>query len=190
MAYFSSVTKHNSKPHSQALLVPSLISLFHSLPLRSVKGITVGLLLATCLGFLLLWQPAYLQLKALQQEKVNWQHVLATGVTNTKVDTKTVNIPTMDQLPDIIEQCRVGFVKEGVDVASLNVERFGERREIGKPARLDYSLVRLHLRGNWEGIVNALQALEEKQEGNIHLQEVVLEADGGETLLQIYFVSH
>lgn len=181
MAYFSSV------PKSNPLLAPSAIPLFQRLSLRSLKRITVGFLLCTVLGFLLLWQPAYLQLRSLQNEKTYWQQVLRTGVTNTKTDTKAATMPTMDQLPDIIEQCRGAFVKEGVDVASLNVERFGERRENGNGASLDYGLVRLHLRGNWEGIVTSLKALEETQEGNIHLQEVVLDAEGGETLLQIYF---
>jgi hypothetical protein len=181
MAYFFSVTK------SSPLLAPSSIPLFQRLSLRSVKGIAVGFLLSTSLEFLLLWQPAYYQLRSLQNEKTHWQHVLRTGVTNTKTDTKTATIPTMDQLPDIIEQCRGAFVKEGVDVVALNVERFGERRETGNGASLDYGLVRLHLRGNWEGIVTSLKALEETQEGNIHLQEVVLDAEGGEALLQIYF---
>ncbi|MFZ3132154.1 MAG: hypothetical protein WA125_13945 [Desulfosporosinus sp.] len=169
------------------LLAPSAIPLLQCLSLRRVKGISVGFLLCTVLGFLLLWQPAYFQLRSLQKEKTYWQHVLTIGATDTKTDTKAANIPTMGQLPDLIEQCREAFVQEGVDVVALNVERFGERRETGSGASLDYSLVRLHLRGNWEGIVTSLKVLEETQEGNIHLQEVVLEAAGGETLLQIYF---
>ena len=163
------------------------IPLFQRLSLRSVKGIIVGLLLSTVLGFLLLWQPAYFHLRSLQKEKTYWQQVLKMGVTNSKADAKAVAIPTMDQLPDLIEQCRGVFVKEGVNVVSLNVERFGERLETGKGASLDYSLVRLHLHGNWEGIVHALKALEETQEGNISLQEVVLDSEGGEALLQIHF---
>ncbi|HUX46978.1 MAG TPA: hypothetical protein VMV58_03115, partial [Desulfosporosinus sp.] len=147
MAYFSSVTKSNP------LIAPSSIPLFQRLSLRSVKGIVVGFLLFTSLAFLLLWQPAYLQLRSLQNEKTHWQQVLRAGITNTKTGTKAATIPTMDQLPDIIEQCRGAFVKEGVDVVALNVERFGERRETGNGASLDYGLVRLHLRGNWEGIV-------------------------------------
>ena len=171
------------------LVEPSAIPLFQRLSLRSVKGITVVCLLGTVWGFLLLWQPAYLQLRSLQKEESYWQHVLRTGVTNTKTDTKAATVPTIDQLPDIIEQCRGVFVREGVDVVSLNVERFGEQRETGNGASLDYGLVRLHFRGKWEGIVTSLKALEETQEGNIHLQEVVLDAEGGEALLQIYFCS-
>jgi len=98
-------------------------------------------------------------------------------------------MPTMDQLPDSIEQCRRVFVKEGVDVVSLNVERFGERRDTGNVKKLDYSLVRFHLSGTWKGIVTALKDLEEQPAISIHVQEVILEADGGETLLQIYFVA-
>ena len=177
-----------SEINLQRLVEPSSISLFQQrLSLRRVKGIFVGFLLCTVLGFLLLWQPTYLHLRTLQKDKTYWQQVLRAGVTNTKTNTKADTIPTMDQLPDIIEECRGAFVKEGVDVVSLNVERFGERRETGNGARLDYGLVRLHLRGNWEGIVTSLQALEETQEGNIHLQEVVLDAEGGEALLQIHF---
>lgn len=181
MAYSSSEIK------IKRLLEPSVILLFQSLSLRSVKGITVFFLLSTVLGFLMLWRPSYLKMQSLHAEENHWQYVLQTGVTSTKMDTKAVIIPTMDQLPDIIEQCRGAFIKEGVDVVSLNVERFGERRETGNGASLDYGLVRLHLRGNWEGIVTSLKALEESQEGNIHLQEVVLDAEGGEALLQIYF---
>jgi len=182
MAYFSSVTK-------SAPLLASSVALFQRFSLRNVKGIAVGLLLVISLEILLLWQPAYHQLRSLQTEKTYWEQVLTLGVENPMPP-----MPSMDQLPGIIEQCRGAFSKEGVDVVSLNVERFGERREIGNVARLDYSLVRLHLRGNWEGIVTSLKALEETTQDTtqniaIHVQEAVLDADGGETLLQIYFIS-
>jgi len=172
----------------EASVIPlATIPQLERLSLRSVKGISLVLLLCIALGFLLLWQPTYLRFRSLQKEKTYWQHVLSTGATNTKTDSKAASVPTMDQLPDIIEQCRGALLKEGVDVVSLNVERFGERRETGNGANLDYGLVRLHLRGSWAGIVTSLKALEETHEGNIHLQEVVLDAEGGETLLQIYF---
>ncbi|HWQ41040.1 MAG TPA: hypothetical protein VN456_03295 [Desulfosporosinus sp.] len=180
MGYLSGSTKSNP------LLAPASISLFQRLSLRSVKGIAVGLLLAICLEFLLLWQPAYHQLRSLQKENIYWQQVLKLGAG----DDQITPMPTMDQLPDIIEQCRGAFAKEGVDVVSLNVERFGERREIGDVARLDYSLVRLHLQGNWEGIVISLKALEETtQDISIYVQEAMLDADGGTILLQIYFIN-
>lgn len=176
MAYFSSETNLKRLPE------PSFLPLSEKLSLRGIKGITVGVLLCTTLAFLLLWQPAYLQLRSLEKEKDYWQDVLNTGVTNTMP-----TIPTMDQLPDIIEQCRGAFVKEGVNVVSLNVERFGERREKADEASLDYGLVRLHLAGDWLGIVTALKVLEEMQEVSIHVQEVVINAEGGKALLQIYF---
>jgi len=181
MAYFS------SESNAKSLLALTSIPYFQRFSLRAVKVITIGFVLCTSLGFLLLWQPAYHQLRSLQNEKTYWQHVMTAGATNAKTESKQAAIPSMDQLPDIIEQCRGEFVREGVDVASLNVERFGERRETGKGVSLDYGLVRLHLRGNWESIIKSLKALEEKPEGNIHLQEVILNPEGGETLLQIYF---
>ncbi len=161
---------------------------FQHLSLRGVKGISVGFLLCTILGFLLFWQPAYFKLQALEHEKTYWLDVLKTNHdVNKKSDNKASSIPTMDQLPGLIEQCRCVFANNGVDVISLNVERFGERRETGKGASLDHSLVRLHFYGNWKDIVTSLKALEETPVGNIHLQEVVLDAEGGEALLQIYF---
>lgn len=176
MAYSSSET------NVKQLVGPSSIPLFQRLSLRSVKGIAVVFLLCVVLGFLLLWQPAYLHLRSLEKERTYWQQVLRTGVPNFKT-----TIPTADQLPDIIEQCRSVFVNESVDVFTLNVERFGERRESGNGANLDYGLVRVRLRGKWEGIITSLKALEEKQEVSIRVQEVVLDAEGGEVLLQIYF---
>ena len=97
MAYFSSVTKSNPLPDT------SQLPLFQRLSLRTIKGIAGGLLLITSLGFLLFWQPAYLQLQLLQKEKSYWQQVVRTDVSNSKTDTKVSTIPTMDQLPDIIE---------------------------------------------------------------------------------------
>ena len=158
------------------------ISLFQRLSLRSVKGIAWGALVCTVSAFLFFWQPAYLRLRSLQKEIAQEQHDLKPGETFTKTP-----IPTMDQLPDMIEQCRGTFEKEGVNVVTLNVERFGERRETGNVESLDYSLVRLHLSGKWEGIVASLTALEETQEGSIHVPEAILDAAGGEVLLQIYY---
>lgn len=162
----------------------TIIPLLQRLSLRSVQGIAAGFMLGIVLEGLLFWQPAYLHFQLLQQEKAYWQDILRAGVNNTKTDTRVTAIPTIDQLPDLIEQCRREFVKTGVDVVTLNVERFGEPRKTGDAASLDYSLVRLHLHGNWEGIVTSLKALEEI---NIHLQEVILDTEGGEALLQIYF---
>lgn len=180
MAYFS------SERQVKGLLESSATPLFRRYSLRITKGITVFFLFAIGLGFVLFWQPAYVQLRLMQTEETHWRQVLRTGGVNPK-DINMVTMPTMDQLPDIIEQCRGAFVKESVDVVSLNVERFGERRDASNGASMDYGLVRLRLSGSWEGIVTSLKALEETQAGNIHLQEVVLEAEGGEVLLQIYF---
>ena len=181
MAYFSSVTKFNS------LVEPSAIPFLQRLSLRSVKAIIAVFLLGTVCGFIMLWQPAYLQFRTLQRQETRWKDVLRTGITNTKTNIKTVAIPSMDQLPDIIEQCRGTFVKEGVAVIALNVERFGEQPKTATGASLDYGLVRLHLRGNWEGIITSLKALEATHDGNVHLQEVILNTQGGEALLRIYF---
>lgn len=157
------------------------------LSLPWVKGITLGLLFCTLLEFALLWRPAYLQIKSLQKEKTSWQQIQRIGLTDKQRNGGLATIPTMDQLPDLIEECRSEFVKAGVEVVAFNVERFGERRKTGDGTNLDYSFVRLHFLGNWEGIVTSLKELEENQAGNIHPQEVALDSEGGEVLFQIYF---
>lgn len=157
------------------------------LSLPWVKRITLGLLLCTLLGFVLLWRPAYLQIKSLRKEKTYWQQIQGIDLANKQRDALIAAIPTMDELPDVIEQCRSEFVKAGVEAAAFNVERFGERRKTGNGADLDYSLVRVHLLGTWEGIVASLEKLEDNQSGKIHPQEVALDSEGGEVLLQIYF---
>lgn len=180
MAYFSNKIKFQ---FFTVPLTPSpSIPLFQRFSLHSVKGIAVAAFACTVLALLFFWQPAYLGLRSLQKEITHWQHKLKPGVTITKS-----TIPTMDQLPDMIELCRDTFEKKGVNVVALNVERFGERRETGNVESLDYSLVRLQLSGNWEGIVASLTALEETQEGSIHVPEAVLDAAGGEVLLQIHY---
>ncbi len=171
-----------SKIKVNPIAKPSTHPLGQQLSLRCLKGMILGLLACNFLAFLVLWQPEYLQLGSLQEEKVHWEEVLRVGLTNTRTF-----IPTMDQLPDMIEQCRDVFVKQDVNVVSLNVERFGERKETGKAASIDYASVRLRLLGQWEGIVTSLKALEEMQGVSIHAQEVLLTENGGEALLQIYF---
>ncbi len=159
-------------------------TLWQRLSLRSLKGIIMGILACTIVAFLILWQPAYFRLRSLQEDKTHWQDVLRTGISYNEII-----IPTMDQLLDMIELCRSAFVNKGVEVVSLNVERFGERKETGKGASIDYALVRLRLLGQWKGIISSFKVLEEMQGVSIRVQEVVLTKEGGETLLQIYFRS-
>ncbi|TGE34215.1 hypothetical protein [Desulfosporosinus sp. Sb-LF] len=172
------------------IVCPSLICLIKQLSLRNIKRIILMSLACTIASFLILWQPAYLHLRALQKEKIYWQNVLQAESVNTEGDDRPSIVPTMDQLPDMIDQCRNVFIKESVNVFALNVERFGERLEIGKGVSLDYGLVRFRLRGPWEGILRSLKILEEMQGVSIYVQEVVLDSqgtEGGEALLRIDF---
>lgn len=159
------------------------------LSLRCVKGLASGLIVCLILAYLALWQPAYLHYQSLIKEKEDWLTINSTGLLKTKSNHQLGMIPTIDQLPDMIEKCRSTFEKEGVNVVTFNVERFGEKRGTGKGASLDYALVRMQLVGQWNGIVASLKVLEEEQEISIHVQEIVLASQGGEALLQIYFCS-
>lgn len=166
------------KPIAKSFTLP----LWQRLSLRSLKGIIVGVLACNVIAFMTLWQPAYFRLYSLQGDKKHWEEVLSTGISQTNT-----TIPTMDQLPEMIELCRGVFVNQGVEVVSLNVERFGERKEAGKGANIDYALVRLRLHGQWKGIVTSVKGVEEIQGVSIHPQEVILTEEGGEALLQIFF---
>ncbi|MCB8816521.1 hypothetical protein [Desulfosporosinus shakirovi] len=160
----------------------SIYPFWQRLSLGTLKVILAGVLICIAGAFLALWQPAYVRVGTLQEEKAHWQDVRRKGITQ-----PNTIIPTMDQLPHMIELCRNAFADAGVDVVSLNVERFGERREAGKGARIDYALVNLRLLGQWPGIVTSLAALEKMQGISIHVQEAVLSEAGGEAILQIYY---
>ncbi|GAB6156072.1 hypothetical protein JCM17380_48240 [Desulfosporosinus burensis] len=178
MAFFSSEIRDTT-------ILDSLKISLLPLSLRSLKGIAAGLIVLMALAFLVLWQPTYIKYQSLQKEKDYWL-LMSSEKKLTQSNSKLSVIPTLDQLPDMIERCRSTFEKEGIDVVTFNVERFGEKQEMGKAASLDYALVRLNLHGQWNGIVTSLKALEEVQVASIHVKEVVLASQGGEVLLQIY----
>lgn len=161
--------------------------LLPQLSLRSVKAIAIGLL--ACLGLvsLVFWYPAYIKVQTLKMERASWLVQMNSGLADENLSSNPAIIPTIDQLPDMIETCQSAFVKEGVRVVAFNVERFGEKQKTGKEASIDYALVRVRLQGQWSSITSSLKALEEVQEVSIHVQEVVLASTGGEVLLQIYF---
>lgn len=163
-------------------VVSQVSFVWRGLSLRSVKLIIAGIIGCYLGFFLLLWQPAYGEFRSLKEEKIYWQQVIRMGLKSS-----ATTIPSMDQLPNLIDQCCGVFSKEGVDVASFNVERFGERSSIGKTTSIDYALVRLRLAGQWQGILNSLKELEDAQELRIQVREVMLAEEGGSALLQIYF---
>jgi hypothetical protein len=177
MAYFSGEFRLKS------FLQASSRQTVQRYPLQRAKTVIIVFLLGTILIVSSLCYPAYLRIQQLQKEKGYWESIIKADAAE-----PPSLIPTMDQLPDLIDQCCAMFVKEGITVTAFNVERFGERRAAGKDNGLDYSLVRLHLHGQWTGIVAALKMLEETSPmRHIQVQETVLETEGGEALLKIYF---
>ena len=149
---------------------------------REIKAAAAVGLLAAFLVVIFFCLPAYRQVRLLQQEKIHWQSVLQTGLAKPKY-----SIPALSQIPELIEQCRQGFVEAGVKVDAINVESFGAGTGERKGSQINSSLVRFHLLGTWPKICTALQKLEGAQAGNLEVQEAVLSAEGGDILLQIYF---
>lgn len=153
------------------------------------KYICVVLLLCSLFGYIFIWRPAYLQVQSCEKTKSYWNQVLNVELKNDPMQNVIDALPMMDQLPDIINQCRGVFVTSGLDVVGLNVEQFGEPRGKSQEVSIDYSLARIRLSGKPELIIAVIKELEDNQEFSIYAQEVVLDHEGGEVLLQIYFMS-
>lgn len=144
-----------------------------------VIGLTFPL--ACFLGWLFLgYSPMHVRVQTLSEQKSHWQTVLAGPQPAEPL------IPAIDQLPDILEICRKSFLAENVQVTSMNVERFADKKE-SHPADLDYALVRLRFNGTWPGMVKGLQDIESQKNLAVHVKEISLKPEGGESLLQIYF---
>ena len=143
-------------------------------------GITLAVF-ACVLVFFLLFRPTLRAIHFGQTEKYKWQKI----VVNPTVSGEPV-LPRMENLPDIIENCRSTFARHNIEVTALNMESLsGEGNK--NPGPLAYALFRFHLRGEWQRIYSALGELEIMRNYTIHVQEVALDGQGGECQLQIYF---
>ncbi len=136
---------------------------------------------AAVVALLLVWQPTYDRVLALEQEK---EHLL--DLQSALVPPPPA-VPTFEQLPDIMEVCRRTFQTHAVTVTGLNVERFSGQQSGANQDILDYAIVRLQLRGSWRDMAEGIIALEDESGLAIHVREAGLNADGGQALLQIYF---
>ncbi|MHB1653771.1 MAG: hypothetical protein ACYCVD_15045 [Desulfitobacteriaceae bacterium] len=159
-----------------------------SADLSGRRGTFVAGLIVLCLAILVLGSFKVLsqsqsRIKLLEKEKGRWQEAL---VSFRNQGGETV-IPKLEQLPDIIETCRMAFQAQGVKVKALNVERFAQEKGNVFGAKLDYVLLRMHWSGSRQGIESALAGLEEAPDLAVLVQEISLKKDGGEGLLQIYF---
>lgn len=137
------------------------------------------------LSYAFLLRPTQARVDSSSTERGHWFEVLALS----KKDGSKPPVPTMEELPNLVDFCREAFVAEGVEVKALNVERFGEKNgdTSQPPASLDYALLRLHWGGSWAGIEKALSKLERDRRFGISAREVHLNKGGGDGLLQIYF---
>lgn len=130
--------------------------------------------------------PSYAKIRELNLEKSYWQAQLELqrpGVQETV-------LPTLMELPTTIEACQQVFQEENVQVLTVNLDRIEtESREAldEQDAGLCYALFHFKLSGSWKGIENAFQRLENVSDQIIHIQEVRLNPEGGDSVLKIYF---
>lgn len=168
-------------------MIVSPIRIKKSLKFSFGNSLLFGLLLFLVfliMGYTRLWEETKNHIADLQKEKIQWQQTKKISPERSV----TANIPKMSDLPNIIESCRNNFISHNVEVKSFNVERFAqEKGRAGKG--LDYALVRLHLSGDWKGISEGINDIENRNDQAIHVQETVLTSDnGGDCLLQIYLL--
>lgn len=159
----------------------------------------LGLVWAGVLAFYSLYQEE----NRLQAEKAAWQAVQTDHFDPSELSSSSLiaGIPSLEQLPALMEACQAVFHEEGIEVSSLNVERIaadtgGTVRQGGPSAQggtsgmlLNFALVRLHWKGTWAGIERGLARLENHDKFRVRVQEVSLKQGGGEGTLEIYFRS-
>lgn len=141
--------------------------------------IMAGLTLVSGVSIGILFQITSEKIVSQRQEISNWQEKI------NRQESFSMTIPQLNDLPNIIEQCRAQFQTRGVNVGAFNVERFhGEKSGSG----LDYVLLRLHLQGEAKKIQTGLEQIEKMENQAIHVREVILKPDEGEVLLAIYLL--
>ena len=146
-----------------------------------VKACAALLMLLLCLEAYFFWLPSYQRYLDMQQKAGSPNQLSGIAAVNS-----TPNLPASDKLLEIVEACRSNFSRISVEVLALNLERFVSQEEgKGSAEGIDYALVRLQLKGDWQTIVAGFETLEETHP-EINVQELTLADAGGEGLLQIY----
>lgn len=156
---------------------------------QKVREHTSILLILTFLICLIFGSVFYLlsvQIDSWQAEKVYWEGILSSGIN----PRESAEIPTADKLPEIIELCQDCLVKNQIEIASFNVEKFSGIAETADSGGLDYANLRIYFLGKWQEIETGLNELEHMDKLAIHIQEVILKPEGGEVLLQIYLLNN
>ncbi|AFM01259.1 MULTISPECIES: hypothetical protein [Desulfitobacterium] len=92
----------------------------------------------------------------------------------------------MDDLLVIMDECVKGFTDEKLTVFSYHLEGILEGEV--NPSILRFALIRLRVQGSWAEIERGLTHIETMPRGGIHVEEVVLEENGGEILLKLFFL--
>lgn len=125
------------------------------------------------------------KIRQLSQEKQYWQ----VQMDQIPSKNKEVNLPSLLDLPPLIEACQNEFKEQAVQVASANLDRFGEETKTStdQGSGLSYALFHFKLKGSWSGIEAALKRIENIPDRTIQVQEVRLNSDSGDVVLKIYF---
>lgn len=131
--------------------------------------------------------PVQGKIRELRVEKEFWQG----QVKQQPSKVQSVRLPTLLDLPSILEKCQSLFEEEQVRVVSVNLDRLeavsGNPTGTDQPVSLSYALFHFKLLGSWSGIEASFQQLENIPDQAIEIQEVRLNPEGGDSILKIYF---
>ena len=135
-------------------------------------------------------RPALQNIESLEQERLSWEEVVSG-----KSSLDSLLLPRIEDLPDIVGLCQETFRAQGVDATSINMESVSgkgqtttqKQNSAQNSETLEGALFRFRLKGSWPLILAAVSELEKHDSYAIHVQELILNENGGNLLLQIYY---
>lgn len=131
--------------------------------------------------------PVKGKVQELKAEKELWQGQMKQQSSKGQ----SATLPTLLDLPSVLEECQSLFEEQSVHVVSVNLDRLEEASvnptSADHSVGLSYALFHFKLLGSWNGIETSFQHLENISDQAIQIQEVRLNAEGGDSILKIYF---
>lgn len=146
--------------------------------LEVYMGIMVFLICLLTIGSLYNYQET----RTFQKEKEN----IFLSASSTKGEIRDYQLPTLEELPFIVEECVEIFKGEQVLTSSYNLQYIGEEQADSLYPK--YAVMGFRVLGSWEGIKKALQEIESIPQQIIHVQEMRLYEGGGEFIFWIHFL--
>lgn len=169
---------------------------------RTWQLMLAGIALVGIVLLILAWfklKPALNDIHSLTQEQIALTEVISDKSSHFSPAAQAP--PRIEDLPEIAGFCEETFQAQGVNIASINMENMGGKnltqgqkqynaqRQSGTQNSdlLEAASFRFRVKGQWPQILVAVSALESSDTYAIHVQELILDENGGNLLLQIFY---